>query len=157
MFSKILSVLALLVYGSELASAAYSVKIGYLATLVPGLPGPEPSDGCGLWAQLSDGSSTSLPDCTNNPDDLPTDDCPAAEIALFCSRWGCPFPMTFNGGAIAVTVESEISDDMSISASASDSSGARVTVTCPWSPETISENDSEQTVSSWSYDFSSLG
>lgn len=125
MFSKTLSVLALLVYGSELASAAYSVKIGYLATLVPGLPGPEPSDGCGLWAQLSDGSSTSLPDFTNNPDDLPTDDCPAAEIALFCSRWGCPFPMTFNGGAIAVTVESENSDDMSISASASDSSGAR--------------------------------
>ncbi|KAL6907361.1 hypothetical protein GGI43DRAFT_397180 [Trichoderma evansii] len=109
MFVKSSSALCLLLSASRLASASLTVQIGYYAGLGPGLPWPEPSIGCGLWAQATaDGTNTQVADFVGT-DSQPSDSCPGADVALFCGRWGCPFDMTF-GGTLALTVNSGNSD-----------------------------------------------
>ncbi|EHK47891.1 uncharacterized protein TrAtP1_000590 [Trichoderma atroviride] len=152
MFVKPSSALFLLLSASRLASASLVAKIGYSAVLVPGLPGPEPGIGCGLWAQASTGSETASGNFGGNQ---PTDDCPAADVALFCGRWGCPFQMTF-AGVVGLTVNSDNSGDKSISVTAVGLNGGTTTVNCPWTPETISQSDSITIYSAWSCDVSGV-
>lgn len=154
MFIKSSSALCLLLSASNLASASLNAQIGYFAGLVASLPGPEPSLGCGLWAQATDGSDTELADFIGT-DSQPSDSCPGADVALFCGRWGCPFDMTF-AGVLALTVESDNSDDMSISVTATGLNGGTATVTCPWTIETITSSDSGSIYSTWSCDLGAV-
>lgn len=154
MFVKPSSALFLLLSASKLASASLTVQIGYYAGLVPGLPGPEPSLGCGLWAQVTDGSDTVTADFVGT-DSEPSDSCPGADVVLFCGRWGCPFDMTF-AGVLALTVDSDSSDDMSITVTATALNGGTTTVTCPWTEDTIYQSDSGSLFSTWSCDVSSI-
>jgi hypothetical protein len=152
MFTKPLSALALLMQALTLASASLTVQIGYSTTTFPSLPGGDPDIGCGLYAVAS--GNGDVRDAKFNGDE-PTDGCPAAELSLFCSRWGCPLDMTF-GGILAVTVESDNSDDKSISVKGTTLEGKTTTVTCPWSPETISKNDNGALYQEWLCDLSVL-
>ncbi|KAL6910522.1 hypothetical protein GGI43DRAFT_390376 [Trichoderma evansii] len=147
MFVKSSSILLLLLSALRLASAT-TIKIGYSSTLVPGLPGPEPGVGCGMWAEAMDGSDSALADFVTNGSE-PTDDCPAADVVLFCQRWGCPFNMIF-AQVLVVTVNSDNHDDKSISVTATHLNGPTVTVTCPWVAETISSSDSGGLFAEWS-------
>ncbi|KAJ5294899.1 hypothetical protein N7508_009720 [Penicillium antarcticum] len=155
MFKKPLPALALLIHASTLTFAADTVQIGYYAGLVGNLPGPEPSLGCGLWAQVTDGQTTALADFVSSGG-VPSDSCPAADLSLFCSRWGCPFVMTFDQ-VLALTVESDNSGDKSITVSATGLNGPTATVTCPWSIETISKDSSGSLYQTWLCDLSALG
>lgn len=154
MFFESSSALFLLLSASRLASASLTVQIGYYAGLVPGLPGPEPSIGCGLWAQATDGSDTATANFVGTENE-PTDGCPGADVALFCGRWGCPFDMTF-AGVLALTVDSDNSDDKSISVTATGLNGGTATVSCPWATETIYKSDSGSLYSTWSCDVSAV-
>jgi hypothetical protein len=66
------------------------------------------------------------------------DGCPAADLALFCDRWGgCPrnFNWASTGTAAwAINVESDNHDDRSITATISALDGRSQTVVCPWAP-----------------------
>jgi hypothetical protein len=154
MFVKPSSALFLLLSASKLVSASLTVQIGYYAGLVPGLPGPEPSLGCGLWAQATDGTDTVTADFVGT-DSQPSDSCPGADVVLFCSRWACPYTMTF-GGVLGVVVNSDNSDDQSISIEAATPEGGSTTVTCPWTSETIYSSDSGSLYSTWSCDVSAV-
>ncbi|KAH8129737.1 hypothetical protein FP744_10004486 [Trichoderma asperellum] len=154
MFVKSSSALWLLLGASKLASSSLTAQIGYFAGLVPGLPGPDPGIGCGLFAQVTDGSDTEPATFVTSGGE-PTDGCPAAEQALFCERWGCPFDMTFDG-VVAVTVDSDNSGDKSISVTATGLNGPTTTVSCPWTEETLSSSDSGSLYSTWSCDLSAL-
>ncbi|KAJ5551252.1 hypothetical protein N7461_005950 [Penicillium sp. DV-2018c] len=152
MFTKSLSALALLVHASTLASGELTLQIGYSATVFPTLPGGDPGIGCGLYAVATGNGDTR--DATFTGDE-PTDGCPAADKALFCSRWGCPLDMTF-GGILAVTVESDNTSDKSITVEATTLEGATTTVTCPWTPVVLSSSDNGSLNQEWVCDLSAL-
>ncbi|KAJ0123859.1 hypothetical protein J7T55_012330 [Diaporthe amygdali] len=89
----------------------YDLQIGYMATIVPGLPDPLGGPGCGLWAEITlvgDSPEVAVMDGKS-----PSDGCPAADMALFCGRWGCPFTMTFEQ-VVHMTVLADNGDDKSM-------------------------------------------
>lgn len=152
MFMKPLSAMVLLTQAATLVSADLTVQIGYSSTTFPTLPGGDPGIGCGLYAVASGNGDTRSAKFTGKE---PTDGCPAGDRALFCSRWGCPLDMTF-GGILAVTVESDNGDDKSLSIKGTTLQGKTTTVTCPWSPKTISKSDSGALYQEWLCDLSGL-
>ena len=151
MFVKSLSGIVLLLHASALASAEMIIKVGYFGGLVPGLPSTEPGVGCGLYMTASgDGGSLSADFL---PDHQPQDDCPAADLALFCSRWGCPFETAFES-LILFTVHEDNSDDKSITATALGINGKSTTVKCPWKPVTIASQLGAGLYQEWACDVS---
>ncbi|KAF9248727.1 hypothetical protein DTO013E5_1481 [Penicillium roqueforti] len=151
MFIKPLSGIALLLHAAALTSAEFIVKIGYFGGLVPGLPSTEPGVGCGLYMTgIAEGQALSVDFL---PDHQPTDDCPAADLVLFCSRWGCPFETTFEH-LVEVTVLSDDSSDKSITVTGLALSGRSATVKCPWTPVTIGSQGGLGLYQEWVCDLS---
>lgn len=133
--STLLTALALSSTTSAIQNT-YDLQIGYLATIVPLLPDPLGGPGCGLWAQI-----TVVAGVDPSPDNVgvldgkvPSDECPAADVALFCGRWGgCPYTMTFEQ-VVHVTVLSENGGgdgDKSLNLRAAALEAGEVDVSCP--------------------------
>lgn len=126
----------------------YDLQIGYLATIVPGLPDPLGGPGCGLWAQITlvgvDG-----PDNVGTLDgQVPSDGCPAADRALFCGRWGgCPYDMLFEQ-VVRVTVLSE-DGDRGLNLRAAALEAGEVDVVCPYDTATVERTNSMQLYQTW--------
>ncbi|KAL1880556.1 hypothetical protein VTK73DRAFT_5569 [Phialemonium thermophilum] len=151
MFAKALPVLTLLAQASTLVSAEVTLAIGVSSTLIPSLPGGEPSIGCQMFTNMvSDGQGLALDGSG------PQDDCPAADVFLFCRRWGCPFQMTFGNHLVEVTVESDNADDKSITVTATGLNSGTTTVTCPWNPINLVKTDSGSLDQLWQCDISAI-
>lgn len=123
----------------------YDLQIGYLATIVPLLPDPLGGPGSGLWAQITVAGVDSPGNVGVLDGQVPSYECPAADRALFCGRWGgCPYTMTFEQ-VVQATVLSENGDgDKSLNLRAATLEAGEVDVMCPWDPADVRKTDSMQ-------------
>ncbi|KAL4886609.1 hypothetical protein BJY04DRAFT_177999 [Aspergillus karnatakaensis] len=140
----------------QLALADLSLRIGYASSLAASFPGTEPTIGCELLVDmLEDGQGGGKITYLTDDGKAPQDGCPFWENELFCDRWGCPFEMIFSD-VIDVVVESDNSDDGTITVSAVGLNGGTKTATCPQAVETVWDNDSGHGYYTWACDLTGL-
>ncbi|KAI7773159.1 hypothetical protein LA080_011726 [Diaporthe eres] len=134
-----LSTLLTAVALSSIAAAiqnTYDLQIGCLAAIGPLLPDPLGGPGCGLWTQMTVAGVDPPENVGVLDGQVPSDECPAADRALFCGRWGgCPYTMTFEQ-VVHITVLSENGDDKSLNLRTTALEAGEVDVTCLWDPRT---------------------
>ncbi|KAG6355401.1 hypothetical protein INS49_003363 [Diaporthe citri] len=131
----------------------YDLQISYLATIVPLLPDPLGGPGCGLWAQITvAGAEQPRGTSASWAARRRRNECPAADRALSCGRWGgCPYTMAFEQ-VVHVTVLSENGGgDKASDLRAAALGTGEVDVACPWDPADVRRTDSMQVYQAWRY------